>query len=300
MSIQTLQEFIGRSMVASAGLTALGAALDAKVSGKPLDPALAYRVQALLASVGAGALLDDIGPQEATILRGMIRAMYLLDGKLLFERSRTKLWDHVEPEILQSVGEYARIHALTATREVVPALDGVAERFHAPGAAMLDVGVGVGESAISMAQMWPELRIVGIDPWEPSLKLARENVDRAGLNHRFELRLQGVESLEDQSAFDLVWFAVNFIPAPLVKRGLPRVRDALRPGGWVMTGATNPAAPAPAAALMQLRETMWGGPVWTVADAERELREAGFAEVRVLPVSPTVPVAMLGARRRPA
>src|SRR5262249_37739918 len=161
---QALQEFIGKSMAASGALTALAAALDQK-AGAALDPAIAKQVQSLLETVGAGAILEGVGPQEAAGALAMIRAMYLLDAKLLFEKTRTQKWDHQEPEILESVGEIARtVHAQTITREIIPGCEGLSDRFRA-GATMLDVGVGVARSAIALAQMWPELRVVGIDPW---------------------------------------------------------------------------------------------------------------------------------------
>jgi SAM-dependent methyltransferase len=297
MSIQALQEFIGRHMVSTGALTALAAALDAKVTGVPLDPAIAARVQQLLETLGAADVLSDVEPQAAATMRSVIRAMYLLDAKLLFEHTRTNLWNHVEPEILQAVGEGARVHAVSATRELIPACEGLAERLRAPGAAMLDVGVGVAGSAIAMAQMWPELRIVGIDPWQPALRLARENVERAGLADRFELREQGVEALEDEAAFDYVWFANNFIPPRCLNPGLQRALRALRPGGWIHVGANNDAAPPPLAALFRLRETQWGGPVWSAADAERSLRDAGFVDVHALPVQPGALAAFIVGRR---
>lgn len=300
MSIQALQEFIGRNMVAAGALAALAAALDAKASGTPLDPKIAERVQELLAAVGAGELLNDIGPQEAAIPRSMIRAMYLLDGKLLFPQTRTRGWSHAEPEILLSIGETARLHAQTVTRDIVPACVGLKERLAGPGSRLLDVGVGVAGSAIALAQMWPELQIVGIDPWQPSLRLARENVERAGLSERIELREQGVETLEDQNAYDYVYFANTFIPERLAVTGLQRTLAALRPGGWISVASTNEAAPAPLAALFRLRETFWGGTAWRTADAERVLRETGFAEVHSPPVPPLALATWTLARRAPA
>jgi ubiquinone/menaquinone biosynthesis C-methylase UbiE len=297
MSIQALQEFIGRNMVSAGALTALGAALDAKASGTPLEPRTAKRIQEVLESVGAGDLLSDVGPQEATILRSMIRALYLLDGKLLFPHTRTNGWNHAETEILQSIGEAARIHAQTVTREIVPACDGLAERFRAKGATMLDVGVGVAGTAIAIAQMWPELRIVGIDPWQPSLRLARENVDRAGLADRIELREQGVETLAEQAAYDYVYFASAFIPEPHARPGLERSLRALRPGGWISIGSNNDAAPPPVVALFRLRETQWGGPVWDAADSEKVLRETGFVDVCTPPTPPTALVKWTVGRR---
>ena len=300
MTMQALQQFIGRQMVSAGALTALAAALDAKASGTPLEPKLAQRIQALLETLDAGALLDDIGPQEAATLRSMIRAMYLLDAKLLFPQTRSCGWSHAEPELLQSMGETARIHAHTVTREIVPACEGLAERFSAPGARLLDVGVGVAGTAIALAQMWPELSIVGIDPWQPSLRLARENVDRAGLAERIELREQGVETLGDSAAFDYVYFANTFIPERFVRAGLERALSALRPGGWISIAATNAAAPAPVSALFRLRETQWGGPVWSSAEGERVLRDTGFVEVRTLPMPPTALTSWVLGRRKSA
>jgi predicted O-methyltransferase YrrM len=299
MSIQALQEFIGRHMVSAGALTAVAAVLDTKANGSSLDPAVAARIQELIETVGAGEILNDVGPQEAAIMRSMIRGMYLLDSKLLFPHTRTTMWNHVEPEILQSIGETSRLHAQTVTRDIVPACEGLAERFHAAGAAMLDIGVGVAGSAIAMAQMWPELRIVGIDPWEPALRLALENVDRAGLGHRLEARQQGVEMLEDQAAFDMAWFATHFIPERHVRPGLERTLNALRHGGWIIAGANNDAAPAPMAALTRLRMAQWGGPVWSPGDVERALQDAGFTDVRTLPTRPGALAALAVGRRKP-
>jgi hypothetical protein len=83
MSIQALQEFIGRHMVSAGALTAVAAALDAKAGGAPLDPMLAIRIQEFLDTLGASDLLNEIGPQAAATMRSMVRAMYLLDSKLL-------------------------------------------------------------------------------------------------------------------------------------------------------------------------------------------------------------------------
>jgi SAM-dependent methyltransferase len=226
--------------------------------------------------------------------------MYLLDAKLLFPQTRARGWSHAEPEILLSIGETARIHAQTVTRDIVPACSGLAQRFKSPGSRLLDVGVGVAGTAIALAQMWPELHIVGIDPWQPSLRLARENVDRAGLAERIELREQGVETLEDQGAYDYVYFANTFIPERLALLGLGRALQALRPGGWISIASNNDGAPAPLAALFRLRETFWGGPTWRTADAERVLRETGFVDVHSPPTPPTALAAWTVGRRKPA
>jgi SAM-dependent methyltransferase len=300
MSMQALQEFIGRHMVSTGAMAAICAALDAKATGTPMDPVLDRRIQEFLAALGAPDLLSDIGSEEAAVMRSIVRAMYMLDSKLLFASTRARGWSYPEPELLQSIGDAARTHASTVTRDVVPSCEGLADRFGKPGAAMLDVGVGVAGSAIAMARMWPELRIVGIDPWQPSLRLARENVDRADLASRIELREQSIEHLTDEEAFDYVWFANNFIPEGVARTGLERALKALRPGGWIGIGANNDDAPPPVAALFRLRETQWGGPVWSTADAEDVLRKTGFVDVRVVPPHPGALAIFVVGRRKPA
>ena len=111
---------------------------------------------------------------------------------------------------------------------------------------------------------------------------------------------QGVEQLTDKDAFDYVWFANNFIPERFARRGLERALEALRPGGWIGIGANNDDAPPPVAALFRLRETQWGGPVWSPADAEDALRKAGFVDVRAVPPKPGALAIFVVGRRKPA
>jgi precorrin-6B methylase 2 len=297
MSLQALQQFVFRQSLATASLTALAAVLDARASGTPLDPTLAKVAQDLLAQVGAGTFADNVTSQEAAMTASMIRALYMMDSKLL-TGSRTTSWSHSEPEILSAIGNAARMHAHSFTRGVVPICDGLADRLAAPTARLLDVGVGVAGTATALAQMWPELHIVGIDVWQPSLRLARENVDAAGLADRIELREQGVEALDDTNAYDAVYFAVHFIQERFARPGIARVFSAMRTGGWIVTGATPfEQMPPEVAALHRFRETQWGSPLWTIAQTEQVLRDAGFVDVRIAPPQPGPPVVWIAARK---
>jgi len=152
-----------------------------------------------------------------------------------------------------------------------------------------------------MAQMWPELRVVGIDPWPPALRLAHQNVEKANQGARVELREQGVETLEDEASFDLAWLPIPFIPERAIVPGSKRVLRALRPGGWTVVALGNDAAMEPTmATVFRLRVALCGGPVWSPGDVERVMREAGFVDVRTLPSPPGTPVAIVVARRNPA
>jgi predicted O-methyltransferase YrrM len=301
MSMQALQAFVARQLVSTGALTALAAALDAKANNAPLDPELDARVQEMLEAVGVASLVKDVGPQEAGAILPMLRAMYLFDAKLMFAKSRGKVWNYADDELLQAIGEAARGHAHAFQRQVLPACDGLAERFAKPGATLIDIGVGVAGTAIAIAQMWPELRVVGIDVWQPSLRLARDNVDRAALADRIELREQGTETLEDKAAFDCAWFALAFIPERVVRVGLERTLASLRPGGWIISGVHNVASkngvPADTAALGKLRGTLFGGPMWNEEELESTLRATGYTDVRSLPPGPGSPIVFVIGRR---
>lgn len=298
MSIQKVREFAGRHMASSSGLSALVAALDAKGSATPLDPGLAARIGELLSVLGAGNILDELSAEEARALVPEIRHQATIDSLLMRPETRSTSWSYADARFLQDTGEFSRFHGQVITRQIIPALEGVADRFGKPGAKHLDIGVGVAGTAISLAQLWPSLSIVGIDVWQPSLALARQNVGNAGLRDRIELREQGAENLQDESAFDLAWLPAVFMPESVVPEAMRRTRRALRPGGWLIFAFLefDGLDPIPAA-LWRLRQTLLGGPHWSESEVTERMQQAGFADVKVLPRHPSVPAAFVVGRR---
>src|SRR5205085_5765824 len=100
-----------------------------------------------------------------------------------------------------------------------------------------------------MVRHWPSLRVVGIEPWEPSLAIARRNVESAGLAAQIELRQEAGEDLGDTEAFDLAWIPSAFIPEAALATIVPRVGRALRPQGWLLLAMVNP-GPEPLSAAI--------------------------------------------------
>lgn len=292
-----LREQIARHSRSTTILAALGAALDAQTTGVSLAPALQERIDETLAAVGMGAAITELGDAEQRQLLAEIRFALLLDAKLLFHSTRTLAWAHTEPELLQAGGDVSAGFAEPLTRAIVPRLEGLAQRLHAPGAAFLDIGVGSAGLAIALAQRWPSLRVVGIDPWEPSLALARENVRSAGLAERIALREQAAEQLGDVEMFDLAWLPSAFMPAWAIPAACERVYRALRPGGWLLFAMANPGGDPLAAAVVRLRTVLWGGSVIAPGQIEALLSERGFVEIQALPSPPGAVAAMVAARR---
>lgn len=105
-----------------------------------------------------------------------------------------------------------------------------------PGETVLDLGCGSGTHFEWIASMiGPEGRIVGYDPGDENLSIARERIANAGYRDQVELR-QGrlTERLPfDDGTFDAVWCAgsLQYIAEPVAT--IQEMMRVVRPGGRV-------------------------------------------------------------------
>lgn len=292
----TLRELITKHTMSVTGLACLGARLDAIATGRALDPALDARVTEMLETLGMTGALAGVTAPEAGQFCNEIRQVMSCDESLLYPESRSTSWVHHDPRVLQSAGDFSRGFARALTRVFIPQLEGLQARMAADGARFLDAGVGVAALALEMAALWPKLHVTGLDVWAPSLALAQANVAASGVGDRVTLREQAAEALDDDTAYDLVWLAMIFMPEKIVPAALERSLRALRPGGWLVTTLANIEGSDPAAAFWRLRTTMFGGPMWTLGQLQAQLAATGYTDVRVLPTPPGAP-AIVAARR---
>jgi 2-polyprenyl-3-methyl-5-hydroxy-6-metoxy-1,4-benzoquinol methylase len=205
-------------------------------------------------------------------------------------------WRHENRTILQAQGAGSGGFPPMFKAQIVPSMGDLAARLEQPGARFLDVGVGVARLSISMCRVYPELHVVGLDPYEVPLKLARENVQREGLDQRIELRAVGIEELREEAAFDLAWVPVIFFPEEIVPRALSRVRTSLRPGGWILFPTIGAVGDDLQRSVWALQNELWGGPVLGPDDAERLLADAKFSSIRTIVGPPWSPVLTVAQR----
>lgn len=293
----TLREIVAHLSASATALALLGAVLQARTSNRPLHPALAPRVAAVLRAAGAEAALEAAAPAELAPLLAELRHFWVLDDDFLAAHDRAPGWHYRDEAALDSGGEITRGFPAVLAR-IAPTLDELEARLAAPTSRFLDVGVGVGQLSIAMARQWPSLHVVGIDPWAPSLARAHAGVAAAGLGDRIELREQAGEDLADSSRYDLAWVPAPFIEEhrlPVVAR---RVREALVPGGWALFAAARTCDDLRGEA-MRFRVALYGGRAWTAAELDALLRDAGFGDVRTLPGPPRDFKMIVAARRMP-
>jgi SAM-dependent methyltransferase len=294
MTVESLRELVARLSVSASALAVLGIAVEQRAKGIRLDPAINSEVGRVLAALGATERLENATAAELNALASAIRVALFQGSKLLLTQAGAPGWTHTEPAILESLGEVSTAVPALLKQTIVPHLEGLTKRLDSADAAFLDVGVGVGALAISMARLWPSLRVVGIDVWKPALALAQEKVKAAELDSRIELREQAIQDLSDAAAYDLVWLPAFFISNKIIGASLLSIHRALRPGGWIVLGLQNAGADDLTAALARFRTVHWGGDPRTPAEAEALLTNAGFDNVKAIPS--TVVAAVVGRR----
>ena len=262
-------------------LSALGAALLVRSGAADPDPPLAAALGSVVDALGLRDAVDELDEQQAAACAGMVEGLLAQSAHFARDPERAG-WSHEDQSVLMGQGLMSGFLAGAFKHAVVPSMDaGLDDRLGAPGAAMLDVGTGVAALAVAFCRTWPELRVVGVDPWEPALALAREQVAQAGMGERIELRRTTAEQLDDDGAYDLAWVPTFFIDPAVLDQAAARVLTALRPGGWAVFGQWARPEDPMRAALSDLRTVRQGGAVYPPAETVERLTLAGYADAGV-------------------
>jgi SAM-dependent methyltransferase len=171
-----------------------------------------------------------------------------------------------------------------------------------PGARIADVGMGGGWSSIELAKAYPGLRVDGFDIDEPSIELARANAAEAGVADRVEFHNADGDGLEDHGPFDAAFAfeCIHDMPQPVAV--LAAMRRAVRDDGPViiMDEAVADRLVAPGDEVERLmygfsvfcclpdglshQPSVGTGTVMRPSILRRYAREAGFADLEILPI----------------
>ena len=292
MSFESLMAASQRLSVSVETMAAVGAQLRLQQEGLDADP----RVGALLNEIARAVdpqLLENVDTHQQAVVLAHIQTMFHQALDLLENPARAPGWSYTDPDILQSQGQVSRL-IVRGIETMAAQRPQISETLRRPGT-FLDVGTGVGWLAIEAAHSWPALRVIGVEPWEPALTLARKNLAQSGVAERVEFRSQRVEHLEEDATFTLAWLPGPFIAAEIADQALEQVHRALVPGGWLIFGF-NPLPPGPLEkALARLRIVRSSGHPWTPKEVEEKLQAHGFEQIEVY--SPSPPILFVVGRR---
>ncbi|WP_167484213.1 SAM-dependent methyltransferase [Mesorhizobium tamadayense] len=276
MDVESLRRVVARHAASVNVLAALGLALDSR-----------------LGSLGVSDMVADAGAAELLPVLASIKVDLLSGSKVLSAPSA----EPMAAILRQALGDVSAGFPALLKRSIAPQLAGLPERLEAPGAAFLDIGVGVCALSVSMLREWPELRAVGIDPSADAIAQAHSNVRAAGLAHRIALYTGLGQEVAIEETFDLAFVPSAFIPEAHVRAIVPRCREALKADGWLLLAMVNPGPDALGEALAGFRTTMWGGTVFEKGAAQALVEECGYVDTRLLPGPAGAPVAFLAGRR---
>ena len=184
----------------------------------------------------------------------------------------------------------------------IPALPGIDQAFRAHGGRVADIACGSGWSSIELARAYPKVHVDGYDPDVPSIELAQENLRGSGVERQVRFYAEDGATARAPEGYDLVTIfeAIHDMPNPV--EVLNNARRLLAPGGVVLVADENVGhefhAPAD-----QIEQLMYGFSVLFCLPTAREqqpsaaigtairphtldacAREAGFADVQVLPI----------------
>lgn len=278
MAADTLTPLIRRLNQSMLSLAALGGALKLHEAGLDAHPAVSEAIAAALQAIDAPAVAA-LSPDEARQALGLIRTFFVEARDLMDAPARPPGWAFHDPAILQGIGTsssgmVARMRSVADDRPWLAAVFGRANAF-------LDVGTGVGGIALAAAEAFPALHVTGIDLWQPSLDLAEQNRTTSAAAARVTFRRQGLQDLDDDARYDLVWVPTPFIAGEIVTGALPRLRRALTPGGALIVGVLPPPPDPLGHALSRLRTIRNGGHPWSCPEFATLLAQGGFADVEV-------------------
>jgi len=209
-------------------------------------------------------------------------------------------WDRHDDEVLLSHGRGSATAGRVLATKIVPQLTGLADRLNVAGSRILDVGTGVGAIAVALAREFPRAHVVGIDILERALDLARAETARAhDVAGRVSLRHLDVADLTERGTYDLIWLPAPFLAEAALSAGLPRVIDAVVPGGWIVAGTNPPSEDALLRAVGRWTAVLHNGNAYDTDRMAASLAASGLQEMHRFATFTGGPV-LLAARRPPS
>ena len=109
---------------------------------------------------------------------------------------------------------------------------------------ILDVATGTGDFAIESIQILKPKKIVGVDISQGMLDVAKERIEKKGLQDIFDVQLGDSENLQfADNSFDAVTVAFGVRNFEDLEKGLSEIHRVLRPGGKaIILELSNPTA----------------------------------------------------------
>ncbi len=249
-----------------------------------------------------------VDPESMNLMAPLARMITAAFGRLpsVAEAYRSGAgvgWESYGPDMREGQAAFNRpafTHLLGT--EWLPGIADVDARLRSdPPARVVDVGCGEGWSTIAISRAYPKARVIGVDFDGPSIEAARRHAREAGLDGMVEFRHGDAASLDD-GPYDaaIILEAVHDManPVPVLRA----IRGALAAGSSLIV-VDERVAEEFGAPGDDIERFMYGWSITTCLPDGRSrspsvatgtvmrpstlrgyAREAGFAEVEILPI----------------
>lgn len=286
MAMEEAMALTNRLLAQTQALGAVTAYLKLNEDGRKVNPALHGHLERVVDLLGARQALADLNDQERAVVTSFARSYLHQALELMDDPARTNAWSHSDPTILQAQGSASAVVAKL-----------IADAgFGGQGIHILDIGTGVAGLAISFCKTFPNSTVVGLDPWEPALSLARTNVANAGLESRITLHGLPIQSFEDKEGFDLIWLPSFFIPESVIDDAIRRAKNFLRPNGFLIVGVIEGGGDPLAEAIDAMITVRSGGSALEPVEVITRLKKAGFGYAREVERTWQAPLRLVAAQ----
>lgn len=293
METQQLQTLLRDWHEAAWSLAAVAIALDD--GARPAVREAAEGVMSALGMPPGPARLDLLAGARPDQVVAQASAPLLHTSALL--RRPDAPWVDLPDDALLTQGRDTSRQLKTFQDEVLPQLPGLGERLRSPGAAMLDVGTGVGALAIAFAEAYPHLQVVGIDSVPRMLRLADEQRQASPARDRVELRETDVADVDDHEVYDLAWLPAPFLPPGPLAAAIHKTAKALKPGAWSILAHLKLDGSPLSNALATLQLEVFGGTFVEADEARALMAQAGLVNLHILPTEAGSPGLVAGQAR---
>ncbi|MFF0298043.1 methyltransferase domain-containing protein [Kitasatospora sp. NPDC004615] len=161
----------------------------------------------------------------------------------------------------------------------------------APGAAILDIGCGVGKPALQLVAA-RDVRVTGIAIADVEVEQANERAKEAGRSDVATFRNADVTDLPfEDGSFDGAWALESLLHVPDRNRALAETARVLRPGGRLVIADTverPPMSPEGRKVLDEIRAAYHVSPYATADEYAGLLAGNGFVDVEIRDISDKV------------
>ncbi|MGK3208671.1 class I SAM-dependent methyltransferase [Amycolatopsis sp. MEPSY49] len=238
------------------------------------------------------------GPTSRSAAQARLSSLRQAVGAAAGDQGAAGGWADQDDEVLRNQGRASAGTGRAIAGEVVPALPGLAERLDRPGSRILDVGTGIAALALALAEAFPRAEVVGVDVMERVLELARRELADVGTEAagRVTLRHADVVDVADRAAYDMVWLPAPFLSEAALIQGLPRLIEALKPGGWIVVGTNSAASDPLLRAVAGWHAARNGGNAYDADRMANALTAHGLRGEREFPTVPGGPVLVAAQR----